>query len=116
MPNKHLAIFLAGNDRLFPEADFQFVAIGIFKKAGVIAGAVAAAKLRAFQIFSAGLPHQFCNTIDFLSRIGPECDARSVRLMILVLGKSEELRRLVDTGRIKSMEISAGFRPRRSTP
>src|SRR5262249_25624686 len=68
---------------------------------------------RTFQIFSAGLPHQPCNPIDFFSRIGPECDACSVCLMIFVLGKSEELGRLVGASRIKRMEISAGFRTRR---
>src|SRR5439155_94869 len=52
----------------------------------------------------------FCNTIDFVSRIGPECDARSVRLVVLVLVNHEKLRRLVDACRIKSMEIAAGFR------
>ena len=63
-------------------------------------------------MLSTGLPHQFRNMIDFLCRIGPECDACSVRLMILVLGKSEEFKRFVRASRIKSVEISAGFRTR----
>jgi len=61
-------------------------------------------------MLSTGLPHQFRNTIDFFCRIGPECDACSVGLMILVLGESEELRRFVGASRIKSVEIAAGFR------
>src|SRR4029450_2539106 len=105
-------VLLPSNDRTFPTADFQFVPVRVLEEERVIAWAVVGTDFRTFQIFSAGLPHQFCNAIDFLSRIRPECNARSVGLMISVLGKSEELRGLVGAGRIKSMEISAGFRAR----
>src|SRR4026207_70836 len=106
-------VVLSSNDRTFPAADFEFVSVGVLEKERIVAGAVIDADFRTFQIFSAGLPDQFCNTIDFVSRIGPECDARSVRLVVLVLVNCEKLRRLVGASRIKSMEIAAGFRTRR---
>jgi hypothetical protein len=90
-----LVVLLPSNDRSLAAADFQFVPVRVFEEERVIARAVIDTDFRTFQIFSAGLSHQFCNTIDFLSRIGAECDACPVRLMIFVLGKSEELRRLV---------------------
>src|SRR4030095_6301683 len=96
-----LVVLLPSNDRSLAAADFQFVPVRVFEEERVIARAVIDTDFRAFQIFSAGLPHQFCNTIDFVSRIGPECDACSVRLVVLVLVKSEKLRRLVGACRIK---------------
>src|ERR1700757_2284983 len=106
-------VVLGSNDRTFPAADFQFVPVRVFEEERVIAWAVIGTDFGPFQISSAGFPHQFCNTIDFLSRIGPECDACSVRLVVSVLVNYEELRRLVGAGRIESMETSAGFGTRR---
>src|SRR5262245_49908809 len=83
---------------------------GSSKKNALIARTVISTDFRPLQILSAGLSHRFRNPIDFLSRIRPERNARVVRLMILVLCKSEELRRLVGASRIKLMEIFAGSR------
>ena len=100
---------LSGNDRTLTAANFQFVPVRVLEKERVIPRTVIETDFGTFQIFSTGLPHQFRNLIDFLCRIGPERDACSVRLMILVLGESEELRRFVGASRIKSVEISARF-------
>src|SRR5215469_1873027 len=103
-PRPSLVGLLAGNDRFFPAADFQLVAIGIFKEAGVIAGAVAAAKLRAFQIFSADFAHQSGDPIDFCAALSPESDSSGVASMPSILGESEECFRSISACGIEDSE------------
>ena len=93
-------------DRFFPAADFQLVAVGIFKEAGVIAGAVAAAKLRAFQISSADFAHQPGEPIDFGAALGPKSDSGAVGLMASVLGETEKRFRFITAGGIKDSPSS----------
>ena len=100
-------VFLAGNDRFFPAADLQLVAIGIFKEAGVIAGALAAAKLGAFRIFSADFAHQPREPIDFCAALGPKSDSGAVRLMASVPCKTEERFRFIAAGGIEYSPPSA---------
>jgi hypothetical protein len=60
------------NDRILTTADFELVAIGIFKEKRVVAGAVSLAQLRAFQSFASDLTNQSCNTINLRPALGPE--------------------------------------------
>jgi hypothetical protein len=86
---------LSSNDRLLPAADFQFVAIGIFEKAGVIAAAVAGTKLRTFQIFPADFADQPGEPINFSAALSPKSDSRPVGSMASILAESEERFRFV---------------------
>src|SRR5207247_3618257 len=95
------------NDRTFPAANFQFVAVEVFEEKCVIARTVAFANLRPFQILPTGCAHEFRDPIHFLPCVGPECDARAVWLMIFVFGKPKKFRGLVASGGIKGMEIVA---------
>src|SRR6266700_5412000 len=95
------------NDRIFPAANFQFVAVRIFKEKCVVAGAVTYADFRYFQSFPASFAHQFRDAVHFFPRIGPECDPCSIWPMIFICGETEEFRGLVAARGIKSMEIVA---------
>ena len=53
------------NDRIFPAANFQFVAVRIFKEKCVVAGAVTYADFRSFQSFPASFAHQFRDAVRF---------------------------------------------------
>src|SRR5262249_45496105 len=86
---------LLRNDGICPTADFQLVAVRIFKEEPVVAGTVALANFRTFQILATYLVHQLCDSIDALAPIGPKRNPRPVRLMISVFGESEKLGRLV---------------------
>jgi len=94
-------VLLPGNDRIFAATNFQLVAGGIFKKAGVIAAAVGATDFRAFQIFPADLADKLCEPVDFLAAISPKSDSRAVGLMASVLCETEERLRLVAAGGIE---------------
>jgi hypothetical protein len=111
-----LVLCLSRNDRTFAAADFQFIAIGVFEKEGVITGAVAFANFRPFKFFPAGFAHGLCNPIHFFPRIGPKRDARAVRFVVFIWTKAKEFRRFVAAGGIKSMEVSPGFFVNESKP
>jgi hypothetical protein len=66
----------------FAAANFQLVAIWIFKKHRVIAGAVIHAKFRAFYVFSARFADDIGHCVDGGATIRPKRDAVCVRLMI----------------------------------
>jgi hypothetical protein len=102
-----LVVLLFSNDRIFPAADFQLVAIGIFEKAGVIAFTVARTKLRAFQIFATDFVHQFRQPINLGPAIGPEGDAGAVGSMASILAESEERFGLVSAGGKEDPQSSA---------
>src|SRR4029077_7492612 len=60
------------NDWIFAAADFQFVAVGIFKEKAIVSGAVIDADFRAFQILAADLAHEFCNSIYSFAGVRPK--------------------------------------------
>src|SRR6266699_3229110 len=95
------------NDRTFPAANFQFVAVGIFEEKCVVARTVIDTDFRPLQIFAADFSHAFGNFIHLLTRVGPECDACVVWPVISILRKSKKFRGLVASRRIKGMEIIA---------
>src|SRR5436190_5310011 len=97
------------NDRTFPAANFQFVAVGIFEEKCVVAGTVIGTDFRAFQRFAARLAHQFRDPIDFVACVGPKRDSGAVWSMMSILRESEKFRRLVAARGIKRMEIVAWF-------
>jgi hypothetical protein len=94
---------------LLAAANFEFVAIGVFEKEGVVTRAVPLANLRPLELFPAGFAHQLCNPIDFLPRISPKRDAGTIRFVVLIWTKAKEFRRLVADGGKKSMEVSTGL-------
>jgi hypothetical protein len=96
------------NDRTLPTANFQFVPIRIFEKAGVIAPAVGATDLWTFQIPPALLSHEPGESINFFPGLSPKSDSRAIGLMTSILRETEERFRLVSTGRIEDSPPSAG--------
>src|SRR5262249_1961254 len=86
---------------MFLTADFQFVAVRIFEKAGIIAGTVLAAKLGPFNVTGADLVRELSHPINFFTRLGPKSDSCAVRLMLSILLEREKRRRLVAADRIK---------------
>src|SRR6266852_5514528 len=92
-------VFSFCNDRIFAAADFQFVAVRVLKKEGVIAGAVPSANFRTFQILAANFAHESRDAVDFGGGVRPERDARPVRLMMSILGEAEKIRGLTFSGR-----------------
>ena len=81
---------LFANDWLFPAANFKFVTFRIFKKESVVTGTVFSTEFRTFQVSPAGLAHDLCKSVNFLTGVCPECNSRAVRLMIGVLGEAEK--------------------------
>ena len=92
---------LLGNDRILPATNFQLVAIRIFEKAGVIAAAVGATDLWAFQVFSADFAHEPGEPINFFTGFSPKSDSRTVGLMTSILRKTKKRLRLVFANRIE---------------
>jgi hypothetical protein len=86
---------LLRNDGIFAATDFELVAVWIFEKEGVIAGAIAATNFRPFQILAADAANQSCDFIDFIRRFCPKSDSRAVRLMLSIFSEAEKLRQLV---------------------
>jgi hypothetical protein len=76
--------------------------MGIFEKAGVIAAAVGATDLWAFQIPPADLAHEPGELINFFTGLSPKSDSRAVGLMMSILREAEERFRLVSAGRIEN--------------
>src|SRR6266496_730711 len=95
------------NDRTFPTANFQLVAIRVLEEKSVVAGTVIVTDFRPFQGFPARLADYFRNPVHFFARVRPECNAGSIRLMVLVFRETKKFRGLVAARGIKSMEIVA---------
>ena len=83
-------------------ANLEFVAVGILKENGVIAGGVFDAQLRSFDVFRARLAKHVGNLIYGFTTRRPERDPVRVRLMIGVLFESEE----IDADAVLSLEKS----------
>ena len=78
---------LAGNNRTLPAADLQLVAVRVLEEKRVVAGTMAGAELGTFKRLPAGVAHQLCDPVHFLTCICPERNACAVRLMILSRSK-----------------------------
>ena len=65
----------------FAAADFQLVAVSVFEKDRVVAGAVLHAKFRAFDVFSARLADDPGNLVYSGATLCPKRDATRIRLM-----------------------------------
>jgi hypothetical protein len=100
---------LTGKHRLLAAANFEFVAIRVFEKEGVVTRTVAPANFRPIKFFPASVAHDFRNPIHFLPRIGPKRDSCAIRFVVFVWTKAKEFRRSVAaaSGK-KSMEVLAG--------
>ena len=103
---------LTGKYRLLAAANFEFVAIGVFEKEGVVTRAVVLANFRPFKVFPASVAHEFRNPIHFLARVGPERDACAVWFMFFIPSKAKEFRRFVAASRIERYGIARAFRER----
>src|SRR5439155_9941527 len=95
------------NDRTLSAANFQLIPIRVLEEKRIVARTVIGTDFRSFKHLAARFAHQLCQPIDFLARIRPKCDACAVCLMVFILCETKKFRRLVATGRIKSMEIFA---------
>ena len=102
-------IYLIGKYRPLAATNFEFVAIGVFEKEGVITRTIAFANFRAFELFPAHFAHELCNPIHFRPRIGPKRDSCAIRFVVLIWTNAKEFRWSVAASGIKSMEVSPGF-------
>ena len=71
--------------RLLAAANFEFVAIGVFEKEGVVTRTVVLANFGTLKVFPASVAHEFRNLIHFFARVRPKRDSRAVGTMVLVL-------------------------------
>jgi len=76
--------------RLLAAANFEFVAVGVFEKEGVVTWTVVLTNLRSLKIFTAGIAHEYGNPIDFFARVCRERDPRAIRTMVFVLVEGEK--------------------------
>jgi hypothetical protein len=95
--------------RLLAAANFEFVAVWVFEKEGVVTRAVALANFRSLKLFPACVAHDLRNPIYFFARICPKRDARAIRFVVFIWTKAKEFRRLAADGGKESMEESPGF-------
>ena len=102
-------IYLTGKYRLLAAANFEFVAIGVFEKKGVVTRTVALANFRPLKLFPPGVAHEFRNPIYFFARVRPKRDARAIRFVVFVWTKAKKFRRFVAAGLKKIIKISTGF-------
>src|SRR6476660_346481 len=84
---------LTGKHRLLATANFEFVAIGVLEKEGVVTRTVVLANFGTFKVFTASVAHEFRNLIHFFARVRPERDSRAVGTMVLVLAQTEKFQR-----------------------
>jgi hypothetical protein len=95
--------------RLLAAANFEFVAVWVFEKEGVVTRAVAFADFRPLKFFPASVAHEFRNPIHFLARFRPKRDACAIRFVVFIWTKAKEFRRFVAAAGKESMEVSPGF-------
>src|SRR4051812_10565092 len=99
---------LARKHRFLAAANFEFVAIGVFEKQGVVTRAVVLANFGTFNVFPACVVHEFRNPIHFFTRICPEGYPCGIGTMVLVLTETEKFQRPLTVASIKRMVIVAG--------
>jgi hypothetical protein len=95
--------------RLLAAANFEFVAVWVFEKEGVVTRAVTLANFRPLKLFPACVAHELRNPIHFFARVCPKRDTRAIRFVVLIWAKAKEFRRLVANGGKESMEVSPWF-------
>jgi hypothetical protein len=93
-------IALLRNDGILATTDLELVAIRIFEKECVIAGAIVLADFWAFEILTAVFAHHLRDFIDFVTRLSPESNPGSIGLVMSIFGEAEKFRGLV-AGAIK---------------
>ena len=93
--------------RLLATANFEFVAIGVLEKEGVVTRTVVLANFGTLKVFPASVAHEFRNLIHFFARVCPERDSRAVGTMVLVLAQTEKLQRPFATASIERIIIVA---------
>jgi hypothetical protein len=95
--------------RFLAAANFEFVAIGVLEKEGVVTRTVALANFRPLKLFPASVAHKLRNPIYFFARVRPKRDACAIRFVVFIWTKAKEFRRFAADSGIKSMEGSAGL-------
>src|SRR6476660_5975516 len=93
--------------RLLAAANFEFIAIGVLEKEGVVTRTVVLANFGTFKVFPASGAHELRNLIHFFARVCPERDSRAVGTMVLVLAQTEKFQRPFATASIESVIIVA---------
>src|SRR4051812_49449213 len=96
---------LSRKHRLLATANFEFVAIGILEKEGVVTRTVVFANFGTFKIFAASVAHEFRNLIHFFARVRPKRDSRAVGTMVLVLAETEKFQRPFATASVERIII-----------
>src|SRR5215470_6372975 len=91
--------------RLLAATNFEFVAIGVFEKEGVVTRTVFLANLRPLKIFSTSLAHELRNAIYLVPCVRPKRDSRVIRTMAFVLVQTKEFQRPIATSSRKGMKI-----------
>src|SRR3954466_5970401 len=99
---------LARKHRFLAAANFEFVAIRVFEKQGVVTRAVVLANFGTFNVFPACVVHEFRNPIHFFTRVCPDQDPCGIGTMVLVLTETEKFQRPFTVPSIKRMVIGAG--------
>src|SRR4029077_209643 len=98
---------LTGKHRLLAAANFEFVAIRVFEKEGVVTRTVVLANFGTLKVFTASVAHEFRNLIHFFARVRPKRDSRAVGTMVLVLAQTEKFQRPFATASVERIIIVA---------
>lgn len=93
--------------RAFAVAYFQFVAVRIFEKNGVITGAVFQTELGAFDIFSACFADHFRDLVHGFAARRPEGDSISIWPMVRLFVECKKVQRYASLGFKQSPLLSA---------
>src|SRR6476619_5816063 len=93
--------------RLLAAANFEFVAIGVFEKEGVVTRTVVLANFGTFKVFPASVADEFRNLIHFFACVRPKRDSRAVGTMVLVLAQTEKFQRPFATSSIERQIVLA---------
>jgi hypothetical protein len=108
--SRHARLYsLTSKHRVLAAANFELIAIRVFKKDGVVTRTVAFWNFGAFELLSASFAHELCDPIHLLPRISPKRDACAIRFVVFVWTEAKEFRRFVAATGIKSMKVSPGF-------
>src|SRR5258708_1249837 len=93
--------------RLLAATNFEFVAVRVFEKEGVVTRTVVLTNFWPLKVFPASVAHEFRNPIHFFARVRPKRDPRAVGTMVFVLIDTEKFHRPIGTPSIERMKIVA---------
>ena len=93
--------------RLLAATNFEFVAVRVFEKEGVVTRTVVLTNFWPLKVFPASVAHEFRNPIHFFARVRPKRDPRAVGTMVFVLIDTEKFHRPIGTPSIERMKIGA---------